>query len=300
MTLDQLDRRLKTLLPEEYQESYESLEPTPMGAAGLKFDATGRVAWNEIWGSFCDLAMAGGPPHKGSLLEPATPAEISAAPDQYEAVTAELCRAITMVTELPATTSPVPGWVRVDCYSDTMAGWLLRAVTMENVAATANHRALDLPASPHFRLDKETKNVVTVIAKTNHYWDGHLPRLQSRAIAALFAELALETPLVAPALSTDPALATSVAPANLATTIQRETGLLAASPRYANWFGMECPGVRAAVWMMRALVACNVLARREGTTLFVPINPLTDLTGGRTAAVVVRAHGLARAHRVID
>ena len=39
-----------------------------MRAAGLKYDADGKVAWDEIWGSFCDLAMAGGPPHKGKLL----------------------------------------------------------------------------------------------------------------------------------------------------------------------------------------------------------------------------------------
>jgi hypothetical protein len=31
--------------------------------------------------------------------------------------------------------------------------------------------------------------------------------------------------------------------------------------------------VKAAVWMMRAVVVNNVLARREGTTLFVPNNP---------------------------
>lgn len=292
VTLEQLDRRLKTLLPEAYRESYEAVEPTPMGSAGLKYDANGQVAWNEIWGSFCDLAMAGGPPHKGALLEPATPAAVDGAPERYEEVTTELCRAITMVTELPAAASPVPGWVRVDCYSDTMAGWLLRAVTMENVAATAERRALDLPASPHFRLDKEIKNVVTVLAKTNHYWEGHLPRMQSRAIAALFAELAAETPLVTPAPATDPALVASMAPANLAATIHRETGLQAAGPRYPNWFGVQCPSVRAAVWMMRALVASNVLARREDTTLFVPINTVTDLTGGRTAAVFARVYRL--------
>ena len=70
--LDVLDLRLRTLLPEEYQDSYEDVQPAPMRSAGLKFDADGKVAWDEIWGSFCDLAMAGGPPHKGALLEPGT------------------------------------------------------------------------------------------------------------------------------------------------------------------------------------------------------------------------------------
>src|SRR5215213_3663574 len=72
MALAELDARLKTILPENYQDSYEDLQPVPMRSAGLKYDGDGRVAWNEIWTSFCDLAMAGGPPHKGTLLEAAS------------------------------------------------------------------------------------------------------------------------------------------------------------------------------------------------------------------------------------
>ena len=32
--LEELDLRLRVLLPETYQDSYESLEPKPMGSAG--------------------------------------------------------------------------------------------------------------------------------------------------------------------------------------------------------------------------------------------------------------------------
>src|SRR5579875_3125004 len=71
-----LESRLKTLLPETYQECYEDVQPVSMGSAGLVFAPNGRVAWDEIWGSFCDLAMAGGPPHRGTLLQPATAADI--------------------------------------------------------------------------------------------------------------------------------------------------------------------------------------------------------------------------------
>ena len=73
VALDKLDARLRILLPEQYQESYESVQPVSMGSAGLKFAADGQVAWDEIWQSFCDLAMAGGPPHKGALLAPGDP-----------------------------------------------------------------------------------------------------------------------------------------------------------------------------------------------------------------------------------
>src|SRR6188768_3596543 len=147
-----LESRLRTLLPAEYQETYEKLEPTPMASAGLKYAADGTVAWDEVWGSFCDLAMAGGPPHKGTLLEPATPVEIAARPDRYQEVVDEICRGITMVTDLPARESPVPGWIRVSSFSDAMAGWLLRAIGTENVAVRAEGMALELPASPAFRL----------------------------------------------------------------------------------------------------------------------------------------------------
>ena len=84
-----------------------------------------------------------------------------------------------------------------------MAGWLLRAIVMENVSARAEGPLLDLPAGPAYRLEKEIKNVVTVIAKTCHYWTGHMWLPQQRTIAALLAAMAAESPVVAPALATD-------------------------------------------------------------------------------------------------
>src|SRR3954468_12074311 len=134
IALDELDARLRIVLPEEYQDSYDSVQPVSMGSAGLKFADDGTVAWDQMWGSFCDLAMAGGPPHKGTLLEPGVRAEIDAQPEQYQSVVDEICRGVTLASDLPAKESPVPGWIRVDCYSDTMAAWLLRAIVMENVA----------------------------------------------------------------------------------------------------------------------------------------------------------------------
>src|SRR5262245_19442603 len=142
-TLGALEARLKTLLPEEYQETYESMQPVSMGSAGLKYGTDGKVAWDQIWGSFCDPAMAGGPPHKGMLLEPGTPAAIEAAPERYAEVVEEICRGIMMVTELPADPAPTPGWIRVECLTEAMAGWLLRAIVMENVAVRADGLMLD-------------------------------------------------------------------------------------------------------------------------------------------------------------
>jgi len=294
MALEELDARLKTILPEEYQESYESMEPVPMRSAGLKYDGDGKVAWNEIWGSFCDLAMAGGPPHKGALLEAGRPGDISAEAARYGEVVEEICRGIMMTTYLEADPSPVPGWVRVTCLSDAMAAWLLRAVVMENVAARGEGLVLDLPAAPHFRLEKEIKNVITVIAKTSHYWLEHMPRAQQRGIASLLARLAKESPLVAPAAAGDAQEAGALSDA-----IGRDTGLHTSSGRYAGWLAVECPSVKSAIWMMRALVAGNILSRREGTTLFVPVNHDADPGGGRVARAVARTHRLASARGVL-
>jgi len=236
--LEELDFRLRVILPEEYQETYEQLRPAPMKSAGLKYADDGSVAWDKIWGSFCDLAIAGGPPHKGALLGPGTTDEIAAAPARHREVVDEICRGVTMTTELPADASPVSGWIVV-----------------ENVAVQAGGRAVDLPAAPGFRLEKEIKNVITVVAKTCHYWMGHMPREQKESIAILFDSLAKSSPLVVPAAG-------------------------------IGWRGVACASVDDAVWMMRALVVHNVLARREGTTLFVPVNVQQDPDGTRVSAAL--------------
>jgi hypothetical protein len=178
-----------------------------------------------------------------------------------------------------------------------MAGWLLRAIVMENVAARREGLRLDLPASPAFRLDKEIKNVVTVIAKTSHYWLGHIPRTQKAAIASLFASLAETSPLVEPEAWNDP-LATAAHRdfvARVTRDIARATGLSGAATTSSGWFGLQCGSVRAAVWLMRAAVASNVLARREETVLLLPVNPRNDPNGDAIVTITTRIHRLARA-----
>lgn len=292
--------RLRALLPEDYQETYETIQPVSMGSAGLKFAADGQVAWNEMWATFCDLAMAGGPPHKGALLEPAWRGAVDAAPERYGQVVDEICRGVEMVTDLGAYAAPIPGWIHVDCFSEAMAGWLLRAIVMENVSVRTEGLVLALPAGPDYRLEKEIKNVVTVIAKTCHYWTGHMWLPQRRRIAALLAAMNEEAPVVPPALATDGVPEGHERSfAALAAAIARDTGLAASPHRYVGWLGMECGSVAAAVWMMRLLVAANVLTRREGTVLFVPVNPAADPDGRAVAGAVARVHRFAAASAVV-
>ncbi len=294
--LDDLTRRLNTVLPEQYQESREDVRPTPMGSAALKFDASGRVAWNEIWATFCDLAMAGGPPHKGSLLEPGEQAAIDAAFVRYDEVAEEIARGIRMVTGLRAYPSAAVGWVSVTCSGDSMADWLARAITMENVAARRSGSVLELPAAPHFRIDREIKNVVTVMAKTCHYWAGHIPAERQRAIGELFLSLGQQSPLVQPDYTRAPDARRRLLAAAAADAIQRATGLERSSRQHPRWLGLECGGTAAPIWMMQALVVSNVMARREETTLFVPVNPVVDPEARRLIAAVSTTYALLPIH----
>jgi sirohydrochlorin cobaltochelatase len=296
-----LEDRLRTILPEEYQDSYEDVQPVSMGSAALKYGSDGKVAWNDIWVTFCDLAMAGGPPHKGTLLEPGSQAEIEAAPDRYRQVVEEICRGVAMVTGLAAYPSQIPGWVSVEFANLGTAEWLLRAITMENVSVRRENMVLHLPAGPAYRVEKEVKNVITAIAKISHYWLGHMQPSRRRAIARLFAEMESLSPLIQPALSghgfqaeTHQRLCGKMSEA-----ILQRTGLRSSNHQCAGWLGVECPNVHAAIWMMRAFVACNVLSRREGTAVFVPVNPSRDPGGEIVARLVSQIHHFAAAQGVL-
>jgi hypothetical protein len=83
--------------------------------------------------------------------------------------------------------------------------------------------------------------------------------------------------------------------AELFAAMEADSPLIVPLPALApdDWTGVECPSVRAAVWMMRMMVARNILARREDTTLMVPVNPEQDPGGHRTAAAVSRIRRLA-------
>lgn len=167
-----VNQNLISLLPPRYQNQVPSA--APMGAAGLVYDKDGKAAWNEIWTDFCDLALAGGPPHRGTLLEPGNPKVIEENPEAYEKVLQELERGIRMVTGLEPIRPDFPGWIGMVCDSEEMALWLLRAIVVENVSVRREDNILYFPAGADFRLDKEIKNVITVVAKTNHYWQEHL------------------------------------------------------------------------------------------------------------------------------
>ena len=95
-------------------------------------------------------------------------------PADRQRVLAELERGLKMVTNLPVISSTAAGWIGLQCTDEAMAIWLLRAILVENVSVRREENILYLPAGPHFLLHKEIKNVITVVAKTHHYWLEHL------------------------------------------------------------------------------------------------------------------------------
>lgn len=137
------------------------------------YDADGQVAWDRIWQSFCNLALAAGPPHRGTLLEAPTRDEALADQAGSNRVTAEIARGLVMITKLPIVADAAPGWVGLVCPDEEMAIWMLRAIVVENVCVRREGPALFLPAGPAFRVEKEIKNVITAVAKTHHYWTEH-------------------------------------------------------------------------------------------------------------------------------
>lgn len=161
-------------LPSRYRNGAPiSSAPMP-GAADLVFAPDGSVAWDRIWGNFCDLAIAGGPPHRNTPLEPATPADIHGRERGYLNVIDELERGLRMITGWPVERTFAPGWIGLVCPDEEAAYWLLHAVVAENIAAGRVGNLLLLPAGPDFRLKYEIKNVITAVAKTHHYWTEHM------------------------------------------------------------------------------------------------------------------------------
>lgn len=100
----------------------------------------------------------------------------------YQAAINEIIRGIKLVSGLTAQPAH-PGWVAVECQLASRARWLSDQIQQENVAAYAEGTQLFLPVGADFTLKGEIKNVITVVAKTTHYWGDHLaPALKNSLI----------------------------------------------------------------------------------------------------------------------
>ena len=143
----------------------------PMTSAPFLWRPDGRPDWAGMWTTFCELALYGGPPQRGPESPLRAPAGATTSSDAE--MLAEMRRGIWETTGLYAELA-APGWLSVTCESPTMAAWLCAAIILENVGSRLDDDRLLLPAGPGFGLKDEVKSIITVVAKTHHYWQAHV------------------------------------------------------------------------------------------------------------------------------
>jgi hypothetical protein len=137
----------------------------------MRYNDDGSVAWGEMWDSFCTLASEGGPPHRGKLLS-ASAAEDPNSPD-YQRVGYEIIRGVKQVSGLEAHHAK-PGWLAVECAHAAQARWMSEQIVQENVESYSKENFFFVPITSSYTVSGEIKNVITVVAKTSHYWQEHL------------------------------------------------------------------------------------------------------------------------------
>jgi sirohydrochlorin cobaltochelatase len=152
----------------------------PMGTAPFVWLPDGRPDWAKMWTTFCELALYGGPPHRGAEAALVSPADFGAPQPEFDAM-AEIRRGIYETTGLEAEPAE-PGWIVITCDSKMMAAWLCATIILENVEARSEGERLYLPASWEFELKDEVKSVITVLAKTHHYWQAHIAARGDEAV----------------------------------------------------------------------------------------------------------------------
>jgi sirohydrochlorin cobaltochelatase len=152
----------------------------PMSSAPMKYNPDGSVDWANMWDSFCVLASAGGPPHRGTMLRPGD--NVDASDPTYQQAQAEIIRGIYLVSGLRAWPGD-PGWVAVECPMDGMAEWIAEQGVQENVLLRAEGNRFFAPCGVNWATKGEIKNVITVVAKTAHYWADHVPADARTALA---------------------------------------------------------------------------------------------------------------------
>jgi len=178
--LERLNNAALKAVPEGI-EYVKPLPPAPMTAAEFIYNEDGTPNWGEMWQSFCDLALYGGPPHRGEDSALMVPEAEQDAPTPVNETVQEIIRGIWETTGLfaePASNN----WLSITCSSRKMAAWMAAAIILENVDARCDEERLYVPASPDFELKNQVKSVITVVAKVNHYWQAHVEAQQAAVV----------------------------------------------------------------------------------------------------------------------
>ena len=149
----------------------KALLARPMSSAPMRYTDDGAVDWGNMWDSFCVLASAGGPAHRETLLVPEAGADPSS--KAYQFVQNEIIRGIYLVSGLQARPAAA-GWIAVECPMESMAAWVAEQGVQENVQIQQHDSDFWVPCGQHWTVKGEVKNVITVVAKTTHYFADHI------------------------------------------------------------------------------------------------------------------------------
>jgi hypothetical protein len=119
----------------------------PMTSADFVYREDGRPDWSTMWTGFCELALYGGPSHRGD--DDAITAPSAADLEQQGDVdaVAEIRRGIYETTGLFAEPAE-PGWLAITCRSRKMAAWLAASIILENVEARFDGERLSGAGEP--------------------------------------------------------------------------------------------------------------------------------------------------------
>jgi hypothetical protein len=103
--------------------------------------------------------------------------------EAYQRNADEIIRGIYMVSGLRARLD-IPGWIAVEADSAGMADWIVDKALQENVQYRASGiEVFFVPCGTSYAVDKEVKSVITVAAKTTHYYQDHAQREIKNAFA---------------------------------------------------------------------------------------------------------------------
>ncbi len=150
-----------------------SISAAPMSSADFIWRDDGRPDWAAMWTSFCDLALFGGPPHRGEDSALHVPPGSDPLPETEIDPVSEIRRGIFETTGLYSEPRD-ERWLSITTASSRMAAWMAAAIILENVDARFDDEVLLVPGAGSFTLKNEVKSVVTVVAKVHHYWLAHI------------------------------------------------------------------------------------------------------------------------------
>ena len=181
--LDALRAGLGRDLDAQTREYAPPARPDPaeaMSSAPFVWREDGRPDWARMWTTFCELALYGGPPHRGPEQR-AAGAERRGGRGSDAAMLAEMRRGIWETTGLYAESGAAGLARRHVRHRPRWPPGCARPSSSRMSTRGSTRIGLLVPAGPDYQLKDEVKSIITVVAKTHHYWQAHVADSGARA-----------------------------------------------------------------------------------------------------------------------